>query len=128
MKNKKLNVDFKVRDIVTIGSKIMLITEDLHAINGNDRFHTNKYDKNFSIIFSFPTLASAKNHIKELKNKGLKGVAKKPASKLKKSVACSKVLQLMDQDYSYQKALKEVLKNDKRLNKVKLEVELDKYI
>ncbi len=128
MKNKKLNVDFKVRDIVTIGSKIMLITEDLHAKNGNDRFHTNKFDKNFTKIFSFPTLASAKHHVKELKNKGLKGIVKKPASKLKKSAACSKVLQLMDQDYSYQKALKEVLKSDKRLNKDKLEAELDNYI
>ena len=128
MKNKKLNVDFKVRDIVTIGSKIMLITEDLHTKNGNDRFHTNKFDKNFTKIFSFPTLASAKHHVKKLKDKGLKGVAKKPASKLKKSVACSKVLQLMGQDYSYQKALNQVLKSDKSLNKKKLETELNNYI
>ena len=128
MKNKKLNVDFKVLDIFTIGSKIMFITEDLHPKNGNDRFHTNKFDKNFTKIFSFPTLASAKHHVKQLKYKGLKGVAKKPASKPKKSVACSKVLQLMDQDYSYQKALNQVLKSDKRLNKKKLETELNNYI
>lgn len=49
-------------------------------------------------------------------------------SKVKKSLACSKVLQLMDQDYSYQKALNLVLRNDKRLNKVKLENELNYYI
>ena len=46
----------------------------------------------------------------------------------KKSKACSKVLKLMDKDYSYQKALKEVLKNDKRLSKKKLEKELNTYI
>lgn len=55
-------------------------------------------------------------------------VKTKTFTKPKKTVACSKVLQLMDKDYSYQKALKEVLKNDKRLNKAKLEIELDKYI
>ena len=37
--------------------------------------------------------------------------------KIKKSKASSKVLQLMDKDYSYQKALKKTLKDDKRLNK-----------
>lgn len=46
----------------------------------------------------------------------------------KKSNACSKVLQLMDNDFSYQKALKTVLKADKRLSKEKLEKELDIYI
>lgn len=60
--------------------------------------------------------------------KGLKGVAKKTTAKLKKSVACSQVLKLMDKDFSYQKALNEVLKSDKRLNKKKLETELNNYI
>jgi len=46
----------------------------------------------------------------------------------KKSKACSKVLKLMDKNYSYQKALKEVLKHDKRLSKKKLEKELNTYI
>lgn len=46
---------------------------------------------------------------------------------MKKSKACSKVLQLMDSDFSYQNALLTVLKADKRLNKKKLEKELDKY-
>ena len=45
-----------------------------------------------------------------------------------KSKAASKVLQLMDKDYSYQQALKKVLKEDKRLSKKKLEKELDTYI
>ena len=58
-----------------------------------------------------------------------KSVSKISSKKIiKKSKAASFVLQLMDQDYSYQKALKEVLQNDKRLNKKKLETELDKYI
>lgn len=50
--------------------------------------------------------------------------------KLKKSKACSKVLQLMDseEDYSYGKALKKVLSEDKRLSKTKLEKELNAYI
>ncbi len=34
----------------------------------------------------------------------------------------------MDQDYSYQKALKKVLKEDKRLSKKRLEEELNIYI
>ena len=34
----------------------------------------------------------------------------------------------MDKDFSYEKALRKVLKSDKRLNKVKLEKELDFYI
>jgi uncharacterized protein YoaH (UPF0181 family) len=45
-----------------------------------------------------------------------------------KSKAASKVLQLMDKDYSYGEAVKKVLKEDKRLDKKKLEKELDKYI
>lgn len=51
-------------------------------------------------------------------------MAKKP----KKSKACTKVLQLMDQDHSYTDALKKVLKEDKRLSKAKLENELNHYI
>lgn len=46
----------------------------------------------------------------------------------KKSKAASKVLRLMDNDYSYNRALKEVLKADKRLSKKKLENELNHYI
>lgn len=34
----------------------------------------------------------------------------------------------MDKDYTYPKALKKVLKEDKRLSKEKLEKELDRYI
>ncbi|MDP3914393.1 MAG: hypothetical protein Q8R96_11740 [Bacteroidota bacterium] len=48
--------------------------------------------------------------------------------KVKKSKSVSKVLQLMDKDYSYQKALNSVLKSDKRLSKTKLEKELNLYI
>jgi hypothetical protein len=48
--------------------------------------------------------------------------------KRKKSNAAHKVLSLMDKDFSYEKALRKVLKSDKRLNKVKLEKELDFYI
>lgn len=48
--------------------------------------------------------------------------------KAKKSKACSKVLQLMDNDYSYLKALKKVLSEDKRLSRKKLEKELYNYI
>lgn len=48
--------------------------------------------------------------------------------KKKKSKACSKVLNLMDNDYSYSKALKKVLQEDKRLSKAKLEKELSIYI
>ena len=49
-------------------------------------------------------------------------------AKVKKSKACSKVLQLMDKDYSYSEALKKVISEDKRLSKKKLEKELDTYI
>jgi hypothetical protein len=45
-----------------------------------------------------------------------------------KSKSASKVLQLMDKDYSYSKALAKVLKEDKRLSKKNLEKELEKYI
>ena len=49
-------------------------------------------------------------------------------AKAKKSKECSKVLQLMDKDYSYSEALKKVISEDKRLSKKKLEKELDTYI
>ena len=50
--------------------------------------------------------------------------------KFKRSKACTKVLQLMDseEDYSYCKALKKVLSEDKRLSKAKLEKELNLYV
>ncbi len=80
-------------------------------------------------IFKVKTeLKVIENLKKALEKTGLKGVSKKTSSKPKKSVACSKVLQLMDEDYSYQKALREVLKKNKRLDKAKLEAELDNYI
>lgn len=47
---------------------------------------------------------------------------------MKKTKACSTVLKLMDLDFTYQQALRAVLKKDKRLSKVKLEKELNKYI
>lgn len=46
----------------------------------------------------------------------------------KKSKAASKVLKLMDNDYSYSLAVKKTLKEDKRLSKKKLEAELTCYI
>lgn len=46
----------------------------------------------------------------------------------KKSKSASKVLKMMDMDYSYSDSLKFVLKQDKRLNKKKLEKELNNYI
>ena len=55
----------------------------------------------------------------------LKEIFKKMA---KKSKQASKVLQLMDMDFTYQQALKIVLSQDKRLSKKKLVSELDKYI
>ena len=45
-----------------------------------------------------------------------------------KSKAVSKVLQLMDQDYSYSQAIKIVLNENKKLSKKNLEKELNKYI
>lgn len=45
-----------------------------------------------------------------------------------KSKAASKVLQLMDKDFSYQQALAKTLREDKRLSKIKLENELNYYI
>jgi hypothetical protein len=46
----------------------------------------------------------------------------------KKSKEASLVLQLMDKDYSYEKALTAVLKKHKNIDRAKLEKELDKYI
>jgi hypothetical protein len=46
---------------------------------------------------------------------------------MKKSKAAKKVLQLMDKDFSYQDALRQVLK-DKRISRAKLEKELSIYI
>ena len=46
----------------------------------------------------------------------------------KKSKQCSKVLQLMDKDFTYQESLKFVLETDKTLTKNDLEKELKKYI
>ena len=46
----------------------------------------------------------------------------------KKSIAASLVLKLMDQDYSYQEALKIALRENKGVGKRTLEKELNKYI
>jgi hypothetical protein len=45
-----------------------------------------------------------------------------------KSEAVSKVLQLMDKDYSFEKALEEVIKSDKTICKKKLVEDLNAYI
>lgn len=45
-----------------------------------------------------------------------------------KSKQASEVLQLMDKDKSYQEALGIVLKKNPKLDKDKLEAELDKYV
>jgi len=45
-----------------------------------------------------------------------------------KSSACSKVLQLMDNDFEYQKALAKVLSANKELSKEVIEKELNLYI
>jgi hypothetical protein len=45
-----------------------------------------------------------------------------------KSASASKVLQLMDNDYSYTQALNIVLKSNKKINKNNLEKELELYI
>lgn len=47
---------------------------------------------------------------------------------IEKSAPCSKVLQLMDMNYSYQQALKVVLDENPHLNKGTLELELEFYI
>ena len=51
----------------------------------------------------------------------------KKTMKAKKSLNCSKVLQLMDKDYTYTEAINIVLK-DKQVNKKRLEKELERYI
>lgn len=53
------------------------------------------------------------------------GGIKSPANKSK---AASRVLRLMDEDYSYQQALKIALKENKGVGKRTLEKELDRYI
>ena len=45
-----------------------------------------------------------------------------------KSIEASKVLQLMDEDFSYCEALKMVLESNTSINKKNLEIELNKYI
>lgn len=47
---------------------------------------------------------------------------------LLKSKECSKVLNLMDNDYSYSEALAQTLNEDKSICKQQLEKELNKYI
>jgi len=47
---------------------------------------------------------------------------------MQKSKQCAKVLQLMDQDFSYQKALKKVLSENPKTKKKDLEKELSIYI
>lgn len=68
----------------------------------NDRFHEYEYAKDGEVISVFTTAH--------------------------KSFACSKVLQLMDKDYSYQKALAAVMNEDDAINKNSLEKELNLYI
>jgi len=46
----------------------------------------------------------------------------------KKSKAASRVLRLMDDDYSYQEALRISLRENKGVSKRALEKELDRYI
>jgi hypothetical protein len=45
-----------------------------------------------------------------------------------KSTECSLVLQLMDKDFSYEKALAKVLNMDKSIDRKELESELNNYI
>ena len=45
-----------------------------------------------------------------------------------KTKQCKRVLQLMDQDFNYQKALKKVLKDNPGIEKTELEKELNIYI
>jgi len=46
----------------------------------------------------------------------------------RKSILASKVLKLMDKDYSYSKALKKVLDENRKKTKKKLEKNLNQYI
>lgn len=45
-----------------------------------------------------------------------------------KTIQCTKVLQLMDEDFSYEKALNTVLAMYPEIIKSELEIELSKYI
>lgn len=45
-----------------------------------------------------------------------------------KSNEASKVLNLMDEDFSYQNALEIVVNSDSTINKKKLEIELNRFI
>ena len=56
---------------------------------------------------------------------GMRGIQIKMA---RKSILASKVLQLMDKDYSYSKALKKVLDENRKKTKKKLEKNLNQYI
>lgn len=47
---------------------------------------------------------------------------------LYKSIAAHKVLELMDNDISYQQALKQVLEQDETIDQIELEKELDLYV
>ena len=47
---------------------------------------------------------------------------------MQKSKQCAKVLQLMDEDFTYSKALKKVLSENPKTNKTELEKELNIYI
>jgi hypothetical protein len=46
----------------------------------------------------------------------------------KKSTGASKVLQLLDKDFTYTQAVKKVLAEDQTINAQKLEEELNRYI
>jgi hypothetical protein len=88
--------------------------------SGYYEFYSDKQGR----FIKFSTLTDAKKQITKEKAK-ISGTTKKY---IVKSIAASKVLQLMDNDYPYQLALKEVLKSDKRLSKKKLEKELNNFI
>ena len=88
------------------------------AIHQTLEYYLRIMKKKFKIKVTF--LCLTLNKIKKL----LKKFLKKWFSPSK----TSKVLQLMDKDLSYEKALKKVLNEDKRLSKKKLEKELDTFI
>lgn len=72
---------------------------------------------------------SIKNRSKiSTKMKSILSVKKTRSNKSKKTAGCRKVLRLMDEDFSYSKALAKTLREDKRLSRKKLETELNKYI
>ena len=45
-----------------------------------------------------------------------------------KSTACKQVLYLMDEGFTYSEALESALDNNKDVDKINLEIELNKYI